>query len=390
MTYESASSAAAPSEITTESAVQRLFEPARIGALDLPNRLVMPPMSRNRAAAGGVPTPLMAEYYAQRASAGLIVAEASSPSQVGYTYPDIPGIFTDSQVDGWRQVTDAVHAAGGRVFLQIEHGGRIGHPDTSGLIPLAPSPIALPGYIHTPKGHGEPVVPRTMTTEDIRDTVADFAAAARNAIRAGADGVEVHAANGYLLNQFLATSTNHRTDEYGGSIEGRIKFVVEVVAAVEAAIGAERTGLRLSPGNPHNGIEMDDADELFPALLDALAPLGLAYLHLAYASPTPLFAELRRRWQGVLIANPSNPEAPEADPIPADGGLAAAARILEAGADLVAIGRPFIANPDLPERLRHRAPLNPLRTDLPLYGGGAAAYTDYPVMNASDTHPVSA
>jgi N-ethylmaleimide reductase len=390
MTYESASSAAAPSETAPEAAVQRLFEPARIGALDLPNRLVMPPMSRNRAAAGGVPTPLMAEYYAQRASAGLIVAEASSPSQVGYTYPDIPGIFTDSQVDGWRQVTDAVHAAGGRVFLQIEHGGRIGHPDTSGLIPLAPSPIALPGYIHTPKGHGEPVVPRTMTTEDIRDTVADFTAAARNAIRAGADGVEVHAANGYLLNQFLATSTNHRTDEYGGSIEGRIKFVVEVVAAVVAAIGAERTGLRLSPGNPHNGIEMDDADELFPALLDALAPLGLAYLHLAYASPTPLFAELRRRWQGVLIANPSNPEAPEADPIPADGGLAAAARILEAGADLVAIGRPFIANPDLPERLRHRAPLNPLRTDLPLYGGGAAAYTDYPVMNASDTHPVSA
>jgi N-ethylmaleimide reductase len=386
MTYETAPSETASAEHT----IQQLFEPARLGALDLPNRLVMPPMSRNRAAAGGVPTPLMAEYYAQRASAGLIVAEASSPSQVGYTYPDIPGIFTDSQVDGWRLVTDAVHAAGGRVFLQIEHGGRIGHPDTSGLIPLAPSPIALPGYIHTPNGHGEPVVPRAMTTTDIRDTVADFTAAARNAIRAGADGVEVHAANGYLLNQFLATSTNHRTDEYGGSIEGRIKFVVEVVAAVVAAIGAERTGLRLSPGNPHNGIEMDDADELFPALLDALAPLGLAYLHLAYASPTPLFAELRRRWQGVLIANPSNPEAPEADPIPADGGLAAAARILEAGADLVAIGRPFIANPDLPERLRHRAPLNPLRTDLPLYGGGAAAYTDYPVMNASDTHPVSA
>jgi N-ethylmaleimide reductase len=383
MTNETATAA-------SENPVQRLFEPARLGSLDLPNRLVMPPMSRNRAAAGGVPTPLMAEYYTQRASAGLIVAEASSPSQVGYTYPDIPGLFTDSQVDGWRTVTDAVHSAGGRIFLQVEHGGRIGHPDTSGLVPLAPSAIPLPGYIHTPNGHGTPPVPREMTTADLQDTREDFIAAARNAVRAGADGVEVHAANGYLLNQFLATSTNHRTDEYGSSVAGRIKFVVEVVRAVAAEIGPERTGLRISPGNPHNGIEVDDADELYPALLDALAPLGLAYLHLAYASPTPLFAELRRRWDGVLIANPSNPEAPEADPIPADGGVAAAARILDAGADLVAIGRPFIANPDLPERLRTGAPLNPLRTDLPLYGGGAAGYTDYPVIGASDTQPVPA
>lgn len=386
MTNETANAATTAAEATA----QRLFEPARIGALDLPNRLVMPPMSRNRAATGGVPTPLMAEYYAQRATAGLIIAEASSPNQVGYTYPDIPGIFTESQVDGWRQVTDAVHAAGGRIFLQIEHGGRIGHPDTSGLTPLAPSAIPLPGYIHTPNGHGEPVIPREMSEADLRDTVADFTAAARNAIRAGADGVEVHAANGYLLNQFLATSTNHRTDEYGGSIAGRIKFVVEVAEAIVTAIGADRTGLRLSPGNPHNGIDMDDAEELFPALLDALAPLGLAYLHLAYARPTPLFTELRRRWQGVLIANPSNPEAPEADPIPADGGLGAAARILDAGADLVAVGRPFISNPDLAERLRTGAPVNPLRTDLPLYGGGAEGYTDYPVMIASNTQPVPA
>ncbi|GAA2144732.1 alkene reductase [Glycomyces algeriensis] len=386
MTNETAPSQTGPSP----TAAHRLFSPARLGALDLPNRVVMPPMSRNRAAAGGVPTPLMAEYYAQRATAGLIVAEASSPSQVGYTYPDIPGIFTDSQVDGWRQVTDAVHAAGGRIFLQVEHGGRIGHPDTSGLIPLAPSAIPLPGYIHTPNGHGEPPVPREMSKADLQDTLADFTAAARNAIRAGADGVEVHAANGYLLNQFLATSTNHRTDEYGGSVAGRIKFVVEVVEAVAAAIGPERTGLRLSPGNPHNGIDVDDADELFPALLDALAPLGLAYLHLAYASPTPLFAAIRERWQGILIANPSNPEASEADPIPADGGLAAAERILDAGADLVALGRPFIANPDLVERLRTGAPVTPLRTDLPLYGGGAAGYTDYPVISASDTRSVSA
>ncbi|MCC3764082.1 alkene reductase [Glycomyces sp. TRM65418] len=366
--------------MTNDSKAQRLFEPARLGTLRLPNRLVMPPMSRNRAAEGGVPTPLMAEYYAQRASAGLIVAEASTPSQVGYTYPGIPGVFTEPQVDGWRQVISAIHGAGGRVFLQVEHGGRIGHPETSGLVPMAPSPIALPGYIHVPSGHGEPVVPREMTTADIRSTVDDFVAAARNAIRAGADGVEVHSANGYLLNQFLATSTNQRTDAYGGTIANRIRFVVEVVEAVAAAIGPERTGLRISPGNPHNGIEMDDADRLFPALLDAIAPVGLAYLHLAYASPTPLFAELRRRWQSVLIANPSDPAAPESEPIPADGGLAAATAMLDAGADLIAIGRPFLANPDLPERLRTGAPVNPIRKDVPLYGGGAEGYTDYPTL----------
>ncbi len=369
--------------MTNAATAPSLFAPARLGPLDLPNRVVMAPMSRNRAAAGGVPTPLTAEYYAQRASAGLIIAEASTPSQVGYTYADIPGIFTDAQVDGWRQVTDAIHESGGRVFLQIEHGGRIGHPDNSGLIPLAPSPIALPDTIHTANGRREAPVPREMTTADIRSTVDDFAAAARNAIRAGADGVEVHGANGYLLNQFLATSTNHRTDAYGGTIAGRIRFVVEVVKAVAAAIGPERTGLRLSPGNPHNGIEVDDAEQLFPALLDALAPLGIAYLHLAYASATPLFADLRRRWHGTLIANPSNPDADEAQPIPADGGAAAAERMLDAGADLIALGRPFIANPDLVERLRTGAPVTPIRGDVPLYGGGAEGYTDYPTMAAA-------
>ncbi|GAB3994789.1 hypothetical protein GCM10029992_10300 [Glycomyces albus] len=241
-----------------------LFDTARIGRLDLPNRLVMAPMSRNRATADGVPTPMMAEYYAQRASAGLIVAEASTPARVGFTYPDIPGIFDDAQVAGWKRVTDAVAAAGGRIVLQLEHGGRIGHPDNGGLVPMAPSPIALPGGIHTPGGHREAPVPREMTATDIRSTVEAFAAAARNAVRAGADGVEVHSANGYLLNQFLATSTNHRTDAYGGSIPNRVRFVVEVVEAVAAAIGPERVGLRVSPGNPDNGIAMDDADRIYP------------------------------------------------------------------------------------------------------------------------------
>jgi N-ethylmaleimide reductase len=182
--------------MTNATTAPNLFAPADLGPLDLPNRLVMSPMSRNRAAAGGVPTPLTAEYYAQRASAGLIVAEASTPSQVGYTYPGIPGIFTDSQVDGWRLVTTTIHDAGGRVFLQIEHGGRIGHPETSGLVPVAPSAIRLPGYIHTPSGRSDTPVPREMTVAEIEATVDDFVAAARNAIRAGADGVEVHAANG--------------------------------------------------------------------------------------------------------------------------------------------------------------------------------------------------
>lgn len=370
--------------MTNATTAPSLFTPADLGPFDLPNRLVMSPMSRNRAAAGGVPTPLTAEYYAQRASAGLIVAEASTPSQVGYTYPGIPGLFTDAQVDGWRLVTTAIHDAGGRVFLQIEHGGRIGHPETSGLVPVAPSAIRLPGYIHTPSGRSDTPVPHAMTISEIEATVDDFVAAARNAIRAGADGVEVHSANGYLLNQFLATSTNQRTDAYGGSIANRIRFVVEVVEAVAAAIGPERTGLRLSPGNPHNGIAMDDGELLFPALLDALAPVGIAYLHLAYASATPLFADLRRHWKGVLIANPSNPDADEAHPIPADGGRAAAERMLEAGADLVALGRPFLANPDLVERLRIGAPVNPMRTDVPLYGGGAEGYTDYPTLEARE------
>ncbi|GAB3220426.1 alkene reductase [Glycomyces halotolerans] len=364
--------------MTNTATASRLHEPVRLGSLNLPNRLVMAPMSRNRATADGVPRPIMADYYAQRASAGLIVAEASTPSRVGFTYPDIPGIFNDAQTEGWRRVTGAVAAAGGRIFLQLEHGGRIGHPDNGGLIPMAPSPIALPGGIHTPSGHQPAPVPREMTADDIRSTVDDFAAAARRALQAGADGVEVHAANGYLLNQFLATSTNRRTDAYGGSIAGRIRFVVEVVEAVAAAVGPERTGLRISPGNPDNGIAMDDADRLYPALLDAVGHVGLAYLHIAFADPeTELFAELRRRWQSALLANPVlGPDLP----LPADGGLGKATLLLEAGADLIALGRPFLANPDLVERLRLGAPLNPVREDVPMYGGGVEGYTDYPTL----------
>lgn len=272
-----------------------LFEPARLGALRLPNRLVMAPMTRNRAGADGVPQPIMATYYAQRASAGLIIAEASTPNAVGQTYPNITAIHNETHVAGWRGVTDAVRAAGGRMFLQLQHGGRVGHPDNSGLTPVAPSPIPLPDTIFTPNGHQPSVVPREMTIDEIHATVADFAAAARNAIDAGFAGVEVHSANGYLLHQFLARGTNHRTDAYGGSVANRIRFTVEVVKAVADAIGPERVGLRIAPGLTVNGIDEGDTEDIYPALIAALADSRprLPARRLRRSRPAPLPADPR-------------------------------------------------------------------------------------------------
>lgn len=356
---------------------QKLFEPVALGALTLPHRLVMAPLTRNRATAEGVPTPLMATYYAQRASAGLIIAEASTPNPVGQTYPNITAIHSPAQVEGWRGVTEAVRAEGGRMFLQLQHGGRVGHPDTSGLTPVAPSPIALPETIHTPAGRVPSVVPREMTAEDIASTVADFASAARNAIEAGFDGVEVHSANGHLLHQFLAQGTNRRTDGYGGPVANRIRFVVEVVEAVAAEIGPERVGLRVSPGNTVNGIDEQDTEEIYPALVAALADRGPAYLHVVHADPeNRVFQRIRKEWPGTLIANPVLP----ADRIPDDGGLAHAERLLAAGADVIALGRPFLANPDLIRRMRTGAPVNQVRDAYLMYVGGATGYTDYPAL----------
>ncbi|NIH79039.1 oxidoreductase [Amycolatopsis viridis] len=350
-----------------------LFDEVRLGSLLLPNRLVMAPMSRTRAGADGVPQPIMATYYRQRATAGLIIAEATTPNQVGQTYPDIPGIHRAAQVDGWRRVTAA---AGGRMFLQLQHGGRIGHPDNSGLHPVAPSPIPLPGTIFTRDGHQPTVTPREMTTGEIRATIADFAAAAGNAIDAGFAGVEVHAGNGYLLHQFLAQNTNHRTDSYGGPVANRVRFVVEVVRAVAGAIGAERVGVRVSPGNTANGIEEGDTGAIYRTLLGELAGDGLAYLHVAFADPEDGF--FRAEWPGVLIANPA---LPWPGPLPEDGGRRAGERLLAAGADLVSLGRAFLANPDLVARLRAGAPLNPLRGREFMYTGGESGYTDYPVLD---------
>ncbi|WP_043491547.1 MULTISPECIES: alkene reductase [Streptomyces] len=366
--------------MTNTATTSRLFTATRLGPLDLANRLVMAPMTRNRADADGSPTPLMADYYAQRASAGLIIAEAATPNAVGQTYPNITAIHTDAHVSGWRQITKAVDTAGGGpMFLQIQHGGRVGHPDNSGLTPIAPSPIPLPEPIHTPTGRQDAVTPREMTREDIRATVNDFATAARRALDAGFAGVEVHAANGYLLHQFLAPNTNRRDDAYGGTVENRIRFVAEVVDAVAEAIGPERVGLRISPDNPVNGIADTDADILYPALLAHMADKNLAYLHVVLADPDqPLFQRIRADWPGTLIANPVLGQGP----IPTDGGRQAAERLLAAGADLISLGRPFLANPDLVERLRTGAPMNQIRDKYLMYVGGPTGYSDYPTLDA--------
>ncbi|MGW0806022.1 alkene reductase [Nonomuraea sp. NPDC002799] len=363
--------------MASTTSTSRLFEPARLGALHLPNRLVMAPLTRNRATADGVPEPIMATYYAQRASAGLIIAEASTPNAVGQTYPGIPAIYHDAHVAGWRRVTGAVRAAGGRMFLQLQHGGRIGHPDTTGLMPMAPSPVAFPDSIFTPGGSRPGVVPREMTVAEIRSTVADFAAAARRAVDAGFEGVEVHGGNGYLIHQFLSGVTNRRTDGYGGSVAGRIRFVAEVVEAVADAVGPARVGLRIAPGVTANAMREHDVESVYPALVAALAGKGLAYLHVVFADPgRPLFHRIRRDWPATLIANPA---LPWPSPLPADGGRHEGERLLDAGADLISLGRAFLANPDLVERLRRDAPLNPVREEY-WYGGTEVGYTDYPVL----------
>ena len=363
----------------TASGTSPLLAPAHLAGVDLPNRLVIAPMTRNRAEPSGAASALMAEYYAQRASAGLIIAEASTPNPVGQTYPNIAALHRPEHVEGWRAVTRRVEEAGGRMFLQIQHGGRVGHPDTSGLTPVAPSPVALPDPIHTPSGRQPAVTPREMDQDEIDRTVADFAATARRAVDAGFLGVEVHAANGYLLHQFLAPGTNRRGDAYGGAPGNRMRFVLEVVEAVVAEIGPDRVGVRVSPGHTANGIAetAEDIAALYPALTERLDALGPAYLHVAFADPDDqVWKVIRDRWSRTLIGNPVLPT----DRIPADGGRAAGERMLDAGADLVSLGRPFLANPDLPERIRTGAPVNAVRDKYLMYVGGATGYTDYPSL----------
>lgn len=356
-----------------------LFRPLQLGPLALPSRIVMAPMTRARSSQpGDVPNALMAQYYAQRASAGLIVSEATQISTQGQGYSFTPGIYSDAQVEGWRRVTDAVHAEGGRMVLQLWHVGRMSHASfhADGL-PVAPSAIAPQAQVWVAGADGvgrmvDSPVPRALSEQDIADVVGDFRRAAANAMRAGFDGVEIHGANGYLIDQFLRTTSNQRTDAYtGATLEGRTRFALEVAAAVASEAGAERTGMRLAPFITQRGM---DCPEIIPTILHLARQLdatGLAYLHLVEADwadapqiPDAFRTALRQAYQGRVIVA---------------GGYdaARASQVLSDGfADLVAFGRPFIANPDLPRRLRDGLPLAAFDPKA-LFGGDAHGYSDY-------------
>ncbi|NUS56645.1 MAG: alkene reductase [Streptomycetaceae bacterium] len=350
-----------------------LFRPHRSRRLDLRNRIAMAPMTRGRADdATGVPSPLASTYYRQRAGAGLLITEGAYVNRLAKGGPGIPGIHTDAQTDGWRAVPDAVHAEGGTIFAQLWHVGRMSHPRVlpDGELPVAPSAVRIDGAsIFTQDGWVDHVTPRALTADEIDRTVRDFARAAENAVAAGFDGVEIHGANGYLIQQFLADNTNRRTDGYGGSLQGRLRFPIEVVEAVVAAVGADRVALRISPDNDENQLAEADPQETYRALVDAIDPLGLAYLHVLERGSYRAIEDLRPRRSGTLVANHNGPTP--SDP-------QAAARLIEAGhADLFAFGRLFLSNPDLPARLASGTPLAPAATH-GVYGGGAEGYVDYP------------
>ncbi|WP_030571744.1 alkene reductase [Streptomyces aureocirculatus] len=349
------------------------FDPIDLSGLALPNRIALAPMTRSRAGAGGVPTDLSAEYYAQRAGAGLVITEGIQPSPVGQGYPDTPGLHSAEQIAGWRKVTDAVHAAGGRIFAQVMHTGRVGHPVLlpEGLVNVGPSPVAAQGQVYTHEGPKDFVTPRELTGDEVRATIGDFVTAARNAVDAGFDGVELHGANGYLIHQFLAPGSNRRTDEWGGSPENRIRFAVEVVKAVAAEIGAARTAIRLSPGNPFNDIDEPEPEQTYPALVRELDALGLAYLHIMEVGPVrDLVTTLRKNFEGPFVLNPHT-EGPT--------GHDELALIEDGTADILSFGALFLANPDLPARLRTRGPYN-TPDQSTYYGGDAKGYTDYPAL----------
>lgn len=357
------------------TATNRFWDPITIGEIPLENRLAMAPMTRSRSTPEGVPTGMNAEYYAQRASTGLIITEGTQPSDDGQGYLLTPGVHTEEQIVGWRRVADAVHEAGGRIVVQLMHTGRISHPSNTphGRRPVAPSAVKPVGQMFTASGMQEMPEPRALSTEEVAETVQDFRRAAAAAIRAGADGVEIHGANGYLVQQFLSSNANRRTDRYGGSIENRIRFAVEVASAVADEIGAGRTGVRISPGNPFNDMVEDDVPELYRTLVYALAPLDLAYLHLLHGGDEDLLRAIRRNWPGALVLNRGGAD------------IEARARdIAEDLADVVAVGAMVLANPDLVDRVTTGAPLNePDKSTF--YGGDEHGYTDYPALpNTSD------
>lgn len=363
--------------MTIASQSSDLFKPVQLGAIQLQNRIVMAPLTRSRAQRGDVPSELAAEYYAQRAGAGLIIAEATQISPQGKGYAFTPGIYDQAQVAGWKKVTDAVHAKGGRIFLQLWHVGRISHPDLQPghAQPVAPSAIKPEGNAFTESGFKPFETPRALALSELPGIVEQYKVSAQLAMQAGFDGVEIHAANGYLLDQFLRDKTNQRTDAYGGSIENRARLLLEVVAAVTSVVPSERVGIRLSPVSPANDIADSNPKALFSYVVEQLNRFQLVYLHVvegATGGPREVsdgfdLQVLRDLFKGIYIANNGY-----------DLDMAVRAR---AGnlADLVAFGRPWIANPDLVERLKHGAALASFNPDT-LYGGGAAGYTDYPAL----------
>jgi len=346
-----------------------------IGDWKLPQRFVMAPLTRNRAGEGMVPTDLAVEYYGQRADAGLIITEGTQPSAVGQGYLNTPGIHSDEQVEGWRKIADAVHARDGRIVVQLMHVGRIAHPDNKvGLETVAPSAIAAPAQMVTAEGQKPHVTPRALETDEIPGIVAEFVHAARQARKAGLDGVEIHAANGYLLHQFLAPSSNERSDRYGGSPQARARLAVEVTRAVAEAIGPERVGIRISPSHNVQGVLEEDPLETrtaYETLVGGIADLDLAYLSILAKPSSDLVGDLKKLFGGPVMLNSGFSDVTE---------LADIEKILAEGlADAVAVGRPFLANPDLANRWRSGAELNEPNPKT-FYGGGAEGYTDYPPL----------
>lgn len=354
-----------------------LFTPTKLGSIALNNRMVMAPLTRNRAGAGNVPQDLNVTYYQQRASAGLIITEATPISAMGHGYPATPGIHTAEQITGWKKVVHAVHEAGGKIVLQLWHVGRISHPSLlpDQALPVAPSAIKPAGQAYTYTGLQDFVTPRALTTEELPGIVADYAQATRNALEAGFDGVEIHAANGYLLDQFLRDGSNQRSDNYGGSIANRVRLLLEVTEAVVAVAGADRVGVRISPLNPFNDMADSDPQALFNHVAEALSPFGLAYLHVVeggtHGLETPPFdfTLLRSLFKGAYMANLMYDKA--------KGNAALAAGT----ADVIAYGVPFLANPDLVARFAKDAPLN-TPDQASFYGGTEKGYTDYPTLES--------
>ena len=357
-----------------------LFDPLKLGSLDLPNRFVMAPLTRARAGREGVPNELMAAYYAQRAGAGLIISEATGISREGLGWPNAPGLWYEAQVEGWKQVTAAVHAAGGRIVAQLWHMGRLVHPDLGGGQPVSSSATTAPDYAHTYEGKKPYVEAREAAEADIRRIVEDYARAARNAIEAGFDGVQIHGANGYLVDQFLRDGANERGDSYGGAIDNRLRFMTEVLQAVGAAIGMERVGIRFSPNVYVQGIEDSDPVTLFEAVATRLEELKVPWIELreprqataSGAVPTePVSPVMRRIYSGRIVIN-------------SDVDWAGARRAFaERNADAVSIGRLFIANPDLVKRIAIGAPLNE-GNSATFYSGGPEGYVDYPTLDEAE------